>query len=75
MIVGVQASCPSSDLKQSSTDGGIQQVPELVMDSLSKVNNYGRQVSWEERILGGPDVPVDMEKRTVKIIVTAREGT
>jgi hypothetical protein len=48
MIVGVQARCPSSNLKQPSSDGGIQQVPQLVVDSLSKVDDYKMQVSWEE---------------------------
>ena len=46
--MGVQASCPSSNLKQPSSNGGIQQVPELVVDSLSKVNDYKTQVSGEE---------------------------
>jgi len=46
--MGVQASCPSNNLKQPRSDGGIQQVPKLVVDSLSKVNDYKTQVSWEE---------------------------
>jgi len=75
MIMGVQARCPSGNLKQSGSDGGIQQVPKPVVNSLSKVNNCKRKVSWEEQTLGEPHVPVDMAKRTVKIIVTARLGT
>ena len=71
----VQASCPSSDLKQPSSDGGIQQVPKLVVDSLSKVNDYKTQVSWEEQTVGEPHILVEMVKRTVKISVTDREGT
>jgi len=45
--MGVQAGCPSSDLEQSGSDGGVQQVPKLVVDRLPKVNDYGVQVSWE----------------------------
>ena len=73
--MGVQARCPSGNLKQSSSHGGIQQVPKLVVNSLSKVNSCKGKVSWKERIPGEQRVLVDMLKRTVKMIVTARVGT
>lgn len=43
--MGVQASCPSSNLKQPSSDDSIRQIPKLVVDSLSEVNEYEMQVS------------------------------
>jgi len=73
--MGVQAGCPSSNPKHPSSEGGAYQVPKLVVDSLSEVNDYKTQVSWEEWTLSEPHVLVEMVKRTVKIIVTSREGT
>lgn len=73
--MGIQASCPPSNLKQASNDGGEQQISKPVVDGLSEVNNYEVQVSWEERILGELYKPVENEKRAVRIIVTGREGT
>jgi len=73
--MGVQASCPSSDLEQPGSDGGVQQVPKLVVDRLPEMNDYGVQVSREERTPGELHALVEMAKRVVKTIVTGREGT
>lgn len=72
--MGVQASCPSSDFKQSGSDGSVQQIPKLVVNSLPKVNDYKMQISWEELTQGELHVLVERVKRTVKTIVTGREG-
>lgn len=73
--MGIQASCPPGDFEQASKDSGEPQVSKPVTDGLSHMNDYEMQVSWETRILGDLDTPVEKVKRTVKITVAGREGT
>lgn len=72
--MGVEAGSPSGDFEQSTGDCGVQQVPKVVVDSLSEVENYKMWVSWEWSP-GELHVPVEMENMAVATAVAGREGT